>query len=268
MSQVTLPYPLQDLIDVALGSQTRGNDDAIVAVLNGAVDNSNFLSGADAAGLGLTSDKIANLAITAAKLSVNAVTNTKILDGEVYGIKVADDDVGSEGQGGNRSELFSESDQVALTPVVGTRKQHGGKTIWAYFTLTSTTRAIIDTAADSIDWRYRMVNVQGFGFMSAVSKSYLPGGAQEDAARGTIWTGDPPVVTQYYNAAHFWSGAGSADGEAAPRGTMILDPVNTTTIYFTADTSGNLTVKADSLALAAIDVLVKIDVSPYIGAGP
>ena len=33
MSQVTLPYPLQDLIDVALGSQTRGNDDAIVAVL-------------------------------------------------------------------------------------------------------------------------------------------------------------------------------------------------------------------------------------------
>lgn len=264
MSHITLTYPLQDLIDVALGSQVRQNDDDIVAVVNGALDNSNFLSGADAAGLGLTSDKIANLAITNAKLAVNAVTNTKILDGEVYGVKLANDLSGSEGQGANRNELFNKADGTGVdTNVIVGRKQHGGKIVTAYFSIPDAAVYVID---DSIDWRERVIVMVAYGFEQAAgAKKDIPDGVNDDDISGFVWSA-LGVRDPTFNAGIFFSEKGTADPVAGTQKLQLSFGAPATFLNFAArDTDGALIQKASALGAADMDVTMMIIAGPYLG---
>ena len=85
MALVTLTYPLTDNT-TAFGSQVRANDDAIVAQVNGGLEDINIKTGAAISGLKLSNvagsrvptDRIEDVNVTTAKLADGAVTNAKL----------------------------------------------------------------------------------------------------------------------------------------------------------------------------------------------
>lgn len=86
MTQINLPN--RNITGDNLWSQVEDNDDAIVDVVNGAIDNGNIATGAD-----INASKLLDGSISAAKLGTDSVTNAKINAGAVDTAEIADDAV-------------------------------------------------------------------------------------------------------------------------------------------------------------------------------
>jgi hypothetical protein len=256
---VSLPFPLTDGT-TAFGSQTRANDNSIVAVVNGGLDNDNMRTNADAAGKGLTADKLADSAITTVKLAAGAVTFPKLAD---------DSPLGS---GANLSELLA---QVAFNGTGGfpssninaNRQQGGGKTGWGYFAIAVGqigTDFILD---DSIDWRKRLIMVMFEGTVVATVAD-LPGGANDHLISGPFWTGGPGVLATGQNGGMFYSENGQATGAGAnPAITLNIGAGATpdTLRFYARSTDGFLMVRATAIAATGVAANVLVMCSPHLG---
>lgn len=252
---VSLPNPLINGT-TAFGSEVKANDDSIVAVVNGGIDNDNMRTGADAAGKGLTTDKYANASVTTAKIA----------DGNVTAVKLADD--GTPGDGCNLSELWTGSGEDGTnsyppTNINAGRKQQGGKTIWTYFNIpiaSLNTDFLID---NSIDWRNRLVTVIAEGTVAA-TKADIPGGANDGLITGPLWTGGGSVGVGM-NGGIFYTQAGQATGAGAlPALTFNINAATDTIRFYARAADGFLMARMTANAATGLSICAKIDCSPRI----
>jgi hypothetical protein len=86
MTQVNLPN--RNVTGANLWDQVEDNDDAIVNVVNGDLDNSNIAAAAD-----INGSKLLDGSVSAAKLGTDSVTNVKINASAVNTAEIADDAV-------------------------------------------------------------------------------------------------------------------------------------------------------------------------------
>lgn len=251
MGLIVLPFPLTDGTD-AFGSEVKANDDAIVAQVNGNLTDVNIAAGAN---------------ISGAKLGDGTLTGVKLADNTVQGVKIKNDS--PLGDGGNRSELYSGSGSndtggFPKTNIIAARKQHGGKTIWAYFSIAVAdigTNYIID---NSIDWRKRLIAVLHELTVATTVRNDIPGGTADHTifapmlVNGALATG--------FNGGIFFAEDGQ-DGSVAGQRCLNLDLVtNLDSIrLFARNTDGALMVRATAHTGPGISVNMKIDCSPHLG---
>ena len=265
---VSLPKPLTNGT-TAFGSDVRANDDSIVSVVNGGLDNDNARTGADAAGKGFTSDKYADASITTPKLA----------DGSVTAVKEANDL--TLGNGANLSELYTGAGSdlaggYPSTNVLATRKQRGGKTIWAYFGIVIANLNVNYLIDNSHDWRRRLIAVMSEATTNtATPKGNIPGGASDDQTIGYPgWTAGPLPGTGG-NFGMFYGEEGQ-DGTIVPgsAGGAGLDILygngNYTVRWFVGSggggtIAGSLYARATAIQAQGIAVNAKIDCSPSLG---
>jgi hypothetical protein len=185
--QVVLTYALVDGVDTALGSQVKRNDDDIVTVVNGNIEDDNVKVGADIQG-----SKLAGLSVAASRISDLTLVMVKHSNRSIGGLKMRRDNTtdvvgGAVGEGANVSELFSQAGDGGITNVMANRLQAGGGTLWFYFTIASHPLTLtIDT---TVDWRERILNVTGFmrASVGGGGKAYLPGGGSEAQIQASLY---------------------------------------------------------------------------------
>lgn len=107
--------------------------------------------------------------------------------------------------------------------------EEGGATIWAETTLIG--NPDINKLDDSIDWRDRLITVEGFIIQDAAPADYLAGGAKDYGIRGYTSDVAGDMLGGEYFSAMFFSGAGY-DTSIAPAGTDHFVRVHNELIYF------------------------------------
>lgn len=251
MALVTVPFPLTAGTK-ARGSHVRANDDALAAGIN-SIDNSQIASNAD---------------IQGSKLLINSVAGSKLIDDSVPAVKLADDD--ALGEGCNLSELFAGAaggGSFPSTNVLANRKQHGGKTIWSYFSIAIGQLGTDFVLDSSIDWRRRLVMVMFEGTVVGTVAD-LPGGANQNGIAGPFWTGGPGVIGTGQNGGIFYSFAGKADGSTASEALTanIGAGVSPDTLrFFARAADGFLMVRATAIAAGGVAVNAMFMCSPHLG---
>lgn len=279
MGLVNLPYSLVDGTN-AYGSEVKANDDAIVAQVNGNLDNANVKAGAniDAAKLlaqSITPTQLATSAVTTVKIAPDAVDNTKLADSCINAEQLNNEGAGEEGLGTPRNELYTGSGNDGTsgyppTNVNANRKEQSGKTVWAYFNIPTTgTDYIIDA---SMDWRRRMIYGMWvvFSKLTGDAKKTLPGGSQDDSIGVRLFSEAGGTETLDGTMQHFffYSEAGS-NGATAPR-LLIKNNISGGTdddVYIWVDSAtGRLMMKGNAIASGfSMDVMAMIVCSPYLG---
>ena len=106
MTQINLPN--RNITGDNLWSQVEDNDDAIVDVVNGAIDNGNIATGAD-----INASKLLDGSITAAKLGTDSVTTAKIGNLQVTGDKIANSTIPASKLSGIRTYAAKSARSVA-----------------------------------------------------------------------------------------------------------------------------------------------------------
>lgn len=267
MGNVVLPNELQDGTD-AFGSEVKANDDEIVATVNGGIENINVASNAD-----LEGSKLKDLSVIGSKVAQATLSGSdKLIDGSVTGIKMADDLAGVEGQGANLSELFSESDNAGITNVIVGREQHGGKSVWFYFTILRAATPVEIMIDDSIDWRYRMIRFVGNAYTTTGSpKTEIPGGTGlPNAYAGLSVLGSvvSPQTQVGYDVGFAFLREGG-DGSGDPRVLMTWgQQAGGFSMYMFADSAGGA-LKMIAIGAGAneeMDVEMVVDCSPSLGS--
>lgn len=262
MGLVTLPFTLL-ANTLAKASEVMANYNAILAALNGGIQNVNLSANA-----GLTTDKYADRSVTGTKIALAGVIAGNLPDGGIPAIKLSDDS--TPGLGANLSELFSESGGVN-TNIIATRNQHGGKTVWFYVkpSLTAGVSIVVDAAASSIDWRRRLVMIHAF---CGITASFPPGSLLPDGAQQNLLNAQdrnnlvvPPVASAFFNSGVFWSGAGSTGASLPSLGLTYNNPALSTTLRFYANVStGNLSLLTETIGGGPTG----IDFSGVVMCGP
>jgi len=262
MGNVTLPHPLSANTK-ARGSEVLANDQAITAQVNANLDDSNYKN----AGMTLSSKAVPGSA-TNTVLGADSVSQEKVADQAIQAEHLKNDSgLPPTGIGAPRNELFSESDQAAITNVVAGRQQQGGKTVWAYFKLTAADTAIV--IDDSIDWRRRIIRITLWVFgHSGASGLVLPNGASDNAAAAAAWNATIAAFGGI-NTGLFYSEDGRVDG-GTPQPVLFTGWVvtaNTALQWYALDTNGALKCKSNSSlnGNAELNVYAEINCSPYIG---
>jgi len=264
MGTVTLPFPLTAGTK-AKGSDVLGNDQAITAQVNSNLDDANYKN----AGMTLSAKAVPGSA-TNTVLGADSVSEAKIADEAVQAEHQKNDDPGSEGLGMPRNELYSgagsdDTGGYPKTNVSASRKQQGGKTVWAYFNIVVGSVGTDYLIDDSIDWRQRFITIVAEGTVASAGspRTDLPGGGSDNVIAFSLWT-TPGTLLTGGNLGLFYSENGQATGAgASPALLLSFGPGTPDTVRFYArSTDGALMARAVAIAATGVSVNAMIVCSP------
>ena len=218
-----------------LGKKVGITDDDLVQLAIGAADAGKVHETLTAKKVGVADDNIP-------QISTDAVPDTGKIHESLLGI------LGSRTATGNQSDV----------PEPDT---YGGGPVWAVKVIPdNTTPIVLDT---SIDWRDRIITINGWAIENASAAFHLPGGANDDLISDSDFGADNIAPKEFVQGV-FYSEQGSASAGVRPH---FIDASTLTAqdfYYIWADsTTGNLMCgKAATTNGSVYGLMLKIDYSP------
>lgn len=245
MTDVSLPNQLQD-DTTAFGSEVKENDDAIVTVVEGNLDNANIKANA-----GIVGSKFANDSIDG---------GAKLSQGSIHADRVALDT--TPGEGGNRNELFTKADGTGIdTNILASRQQHGGKIISVYGNIAA--NDTVATLDDSHDWRNRMIGVMCIAKDGNPAKENIPGGASE-VFEGEAIQDPVSTVNQNFNVGVHYTQLGGT-GATTPYLRLPFGGSSVSVLRIFADsTTGELKAQTETLLGTSVDIMALVFCGPQL----
>jgi hypothetical protein len=266
MALVTLPFPLTAGTK-ARGSHVLGNDTAITGQVNANLDDANYKNAA----MTLSSKAVPGSA-TNTIIGADAITESKVADQAIQAEHQKNDAAGSEGLGMPRNELYTgagsdDAGGYPKTNINASRKQQGGKTVWAYFNIVIGSIGTDYLIDNSIDWRQRLIFICAEGTVNSAGspRTDLPGGGSDNAISFPFWS-TPGTISSGGNAGLFYSENGQATGAGAFPGLDLAFGVGTPdqVRFFARSTDGALMARATAITATGVSVNAIIICSPDI----